>query len=324
MPCTKKILNRYLESSMTFTDGPSSPTKSNPSGEGDMKQKLKEVKKKQVDVKNLKNEQNKLDKALKDLGDGFGKSSGNLPDTLEKDPKKFPFEIVKYLKKLEQSGIDVKDLLQDVSLLQKILDEAKHGKEASLSQVQKAAYVFITALLSVAKATGTPVKEIQDIKSVESLRTNIEKSIKNPAVNKFLTRKKFLTEKPEKAEELRKKRTELEKRMFKACILASLDKIANDLEKISPKVALQIDHISDEMEKTADEINYQEFINNTGDIGITARDIEKIVTDNRDYDVHLTGDMERELNNLLGKVFGNRNFEDIRMEGGSWIISFKG
>ena len=109
----------------------------------------------------------------------------------------------------------------------------------------------------------------------------------------------------------------------KTRLLTYMDKIAGNLEKTSPKLALQIDHISDEIERTADVIDYPEFLKNTGDVGIPQSDIENIETISRGYDVTVQKDTEKELNDLLKDVFNNSNFEKIRLDGNKWILTFK-
>lgn len=76
--------------------------------------------------------------------------------------------------------------------------------------------------------------------------------------------------------------------------------------------------------KSADTLDFQEFMGIIGDIGIDQRDIETIVTSGRDYQVVLKGDIERELNNLLQDAFTNNNFEQLQYMNNNWIMSFKG
>lgn len=122
-------------------------------------------------------------------------------------------------------------------------------------------------------------------------------------------------EKPNPAERQKMRQQERLKRQ-KEHIERRLERLKTSLAEPTRLLAFKL--------KTADEIDYQEFIRTTGNIGLDQGDIETIVTVGRGFEVILTGRIEAQLNNLIGDIFDNRNFEGFRLEGGKWIITFRG
>ena len=128
-------------------------------------------------------------------------------------------------------------------------------------------------------------------------------------------------EQKRKFQDIKKQQKVLKKE--KGVLEKSLNEVGQSWKKTFKSTASVLRETAHRLKK-ADTIDYQEFIRTIGDVGLDQSDIETIVTEGRNYEVVLTGNIERQLNNFLADAFKNPNFEQLRYESNNWIMSFEG